>query len=97
MCPEYQKKFMKVLGKESGNRNLKVTVEEIKEIKKGLTFMLGDLREKLEKLKNERVELLEEIEELKKIGEKRANNLEDEIASLRDEVEALKEMLNDNK
>ena len=96
MCPEY-KKGLKVLGKERRKRNIKGKVNEIKEIEKGLTLMLGDLREKLEKLKNERAELLEEIEELKRIGESRASNLEDEIASLRDEVESLKEMLIDNK
>ena len=96
MCPEY-KKGLKVLGKERRKRNIKGKVNEIKEIEKGLTLMLGDLREKLEKLKNERAELLEEIEELKRIGESRASNLEEEIASLRDEVESLKEMLIDNK
>lgn len=96
MSSEYQK-TIETLVKRKVKGNLKVAVEEIKEIEKGLTIILGELREKLEKLKNERAELLKEIEELKRIGENRAYNLEGEIALLRKEIESLKEMLNDNK
>jgi len=56
---------------------------------------LNYLREKIEKLKCERTELLDEIEKLKRSGEKKANNLEDEVASLREELEDLKKMLGD--
>ena len=96
MCLECEKRFMKLLDKEKERVNLKGAVEEIKDIEKGLTQMLGDLRKKIEKLKNERTELLEEIEELKKEGEKKASTLEEEIASLKEEVESLKEMLDEN-
>jgi hypothetical protein len=97
MCPKSKKKIMKALDKKDRKVNFKGVVKEIKEIERGLKFMLGDFREKLEKLKNEKAKLLKEIEELKRIGESRARNLEEEIASLRDEVESLKEMLNENK
>lgn len=96
MCPECEKRFLKVLEKEKEERNLKGTIEKIKGIEKGLSVMLGDLKEKIEKLKNERAEILEEIETLKKEGETRASSLEDEIVSLREEVEDLKKMLGEN-
>ena len=96
MCPECEKRFLKVLEKEKNEGILKGAVEEIRSIEKGLAEMLGDLREKIEKLKDERAELLEEIKELKRAGEIKASNLEEEIASLREEVESLKEMLDEN-
>ena len=58
--------------------------------------MLGDLKEKIEKLKNERAELLEEIEVLKKEGKTKTSSLEDEIVSLRSEVEDLKKLLGES-
>ena len=96
MCPECEKRFLKILEKEKGEGTLKGVVKEIKGIKRGLAQTLGDLKEKLEKLKSERAELLEEIEELKRTGETKASTIEEEIASLREEVESLKEMLDDN-
>ena len=96
MCPECEKRFLKVLGKERDEGNLKGMLGEIKGIERGLVQMLEDLKEKIEKLKNERAELLEEIEELKRTGETKVNTLEDEVSSLREEVESLKEMLGDN-
>jgi len=93
MCPECEKRFLKVLGKEKEEGNLKGAIEEIKGIERGLVHMMGDLKEKIEKLKNERAELLEEIEELKRTGETKASTLEEEISSLREEVESLKKML----
>ena len=96
MCPECEKRFLKVLEKEKGEGTLKGVVKEIKGIERGLAQTLGDLKEKLEKLKSERAELLEEIKELKRTGETKASTLEEEIASLREEVESLKEMLNDS-
>ena len=95
ICPECEKRFRKVVGKEKERITLKGAVEEIKGINKGLVQTLGDLREKIEKLKTERVELLKEIEELKRAGEEKANTLEEEVAELREEVETLKEMLGD--
>jgi DNA repair exonuclease SbcCD ATPase subunit len=96
MCPECEKRFLKVLEKQVNERSLKGTIEEIKGIEKGLAVMLDDLKEKIERLKNERSKLIEEIDALKTEGEKRAGSLEDEIFSLRDEVEDLKKMLGES-
>ena len=93
MCPKCKKTFRTVVGKE--RVTLKGMIEGIKGIERGLVQTMGDLREKIDKLKGERAELLDEIERLKKAGEMKANTLEKEIASLREEIESLKEMLND--
>jgi DNA repair exonuclease SbcCD ATPase subunit len=95
ICPECEKRFRKVVGKEKKRITLKGAVEEIKEINKKLVQTMGDLREKIEKLKTERVELLKEIEELKRAGEEKAITLEQEVTDLREEIETLKEMLDD--
>ncbi len=95
ICPECEKRFRKVVGKERERVTLEGMVKEIKGIKRGLVQTLEDLRRKIEKLRNERTELLEEIETLKRAGEKQASNLEKEVASLREEVKSLKEMLRD--
>lgn len=94
-CPQCEKKFMKVVEKKKETASLKGAVKEIKGIERRLEQTLGDLKEKLEKLKSERTELLEEIENLKRAGEKKANTLEKEVAELREEVESLKDMLDD--
>ena len=94
-CPNCKKSFRKVVGKEKERVTLKGMVKEIKGIERRLVQTLGDLREKIEKLKGERAELLDEIEGLKRAGEEKANTLEKEVASLREEVESLKEMLGD--
>ena len=94
-CPKCEKRFRKVVGKEKERVTLKGMVKEIKGIERRLVQTLGDLKEKIEKLKSERTELLEEIENLKKAGEKKASTLEKEVASLREEVESLKERLGD--
>jgi len=54
---------------------------------------LRSVREKIEKLESEKASLLEEIDKLKKVGEKKASALEEEIATLRKEVESLKELV----
>jgi predicted nucleic acid-binding Zn-ribbon protein len=95
VCPECQKRFRKVIEKKKERITFKGTLEKIKGINKRLVQTLGDLREKIEKLKTERSELLKEIEELKKAGQEKANMLEEEVAPLREEVETLKEMLDD--
>ncbi len=83
------------MGKEKERVTLKGMVKEIKGIERRLVQTLGDLKEKIEKLKGERTDLLEEIESLKRAGEKKASTLEKEVDSLREEVESLKEMLGD--
>jgi len=92
-CPQCRRKFRSVLGKEKVRITLKGMVKEIRGIERRLMQILGDLREKIEKLKDERAELLEKIERLKKAGEEKINKLEKEIASLREEIENTKEML----
>jgi predicted nucleic acid-binding Zn-ribbon protein len=94
-CPRCEKRFRKVVGKEKERVSFKGMVKEIKGIERRLEQTLGDLKEKIEKLKGERTELLEEIENLKRAGEEKASTLEEEVASLREEVESLKEMLGD--
>jgi len=94
-CPNCEKKFLEVLGKEKEGTTIKGMINEIKGIERRLVHTLGDLREKIEKLKLEKTELLDEIEELKRAGEEKADTLEKEVLSLREEVESLKEMLSD--
>jgi predicted nucleic acid-binding Zn-ribbon protein len=94
-CPQCGKKFRSVVGKEKERITLEGMVKEIKGIERGLMQTLGDLRKKIEKLRDERAELLEKIERLKKVGEEKANTLEKEIISLRQEIENLKETLSD--
>jgi uncharacterized Zn finger protein (UPF0148 family) len=94
-CPKCEKGFREVLGKEKERTTLKGVVNEIKGIERSLVHTLGDLKEKIEKLKLQRSELLDEIEELKRAGQEKADTLEKEVASLREEVESLKEMLGD--
>ncbi|UCC58999.1 MAG: hypothetical protein JSW14_03625 [Candidatus Bathyarchaeum sp.] len=94
-CPQCERRFRTVIGKEKERVTLKGMIREIKGIEQGLVQTLGDLREKIKNLQSERAELLEQIEKLKKAGEKKANTLKKEITSLREEVEALKEILVD--
>ena len=92
-CPQCGRRFRSVVGKE--RVSLKVMIDEIKGIQRGLVQTLADLKKKIAKLKGERAELLEQIEKLKKAGEKKARALEKEIASLREDAESLKEILRD--
>jgi len=92
-CPRCERKFRAVLGKK--RITLKGIVREIKGIKKGLMQTLGSLREKIEKLEIEKADFLAEIEKLRKVGEKKASALEEEVATLRKEVKSLKELLGD--
>jgi len=90
-CPRCERRFRVALGKE--RITIKGMIEEIKGIEKGLTQTLGNLREKIEKLEGERTGLLAEIEKLRKAGEEKASVLEEEIATLRKEVESMKKLL----
>ena len=56
---------------------------------------LKDLREKIEKLENEKAKLLEEVEKLRKEADEKAAALECEVAVLREEAESLRKMLDD--
>jgi len=92
-CPKCERRFRAVIGKE--RVTLEGIIKEIKGIEEGLMQTLGSLREKIEKLGNEKADLLEEIEKFRKVGEERASVLEEEVATLRKEVESLKELLGD--
>jgi len=92
-CPSCERSFRAVLGKE--RITIKGIVREIKGIEKGLVQTLGSLREKIEKLEIEKADFLAEIEKLRKVGEKKASALEEEVATLRKEVKSLKELLGD--
>jgi len=92
-CPRCERKFRAVLGKE--RITIKGVIEEIKGIEKGLMQTLRSLREKIEKLESEKADLLAEIEKLRKAGEEKASALETEVATLRQEVKSLKELLGD--
>ena len=94
-CPKCQKRFREVVGKEKERATLKGMVNEVRGIERRLVHTLGDLKEKIEKLKLERSELLDKIEGLKRAGQEKADTLEKEVASLREEVESLKDMLGD--
>ena len=55
---------------------------------------LKEMREKIETLEDEKAQLLEDIKSLRKDAEGKAISLECEVAVLREEAEALKQMLN---
>ncbi len=90
-CLECERKFRVVLGREK--ITIKGLIKEIEGVEKGLTKTLGRLREKIEKLRNEKSALLAEIEKLKKTGEEKTIALEEETTELRKELESLKELL----
>ena len=90
-CPKCEKKFRTVLGKEKITINR--GIEEIKRIETGLMQTLRELREKIQKLENEKADLIAEIEELRKAGEKKAGALEKEVTTLRKEAKSLKKLL----
>lgn len=54
---------------------------------------LKDLREKIEKLEDEKAKLQEDVKLLRKEAEGKAVALECEVAVLREEAESLKKML----
>ncbi len=90
-CPKCEKRFRVVLGKE--RTTIKCRIEEIKRIETELMQNLKNLREKIEKLENEKADLIVEIEELRKTGEKKASTLEEEVTTLRKEAKSLKKLL----
>jgi predicted nucleic acid-binding Zn-ribbon protein len=73
--------------------NVKNAVEKIKGIREGFMLTLKTLREKIKTLETERATMMVEIEKLKKAAESRANDLENEVCQLREEINSLKELL----
>ena len=90
-CPKCEKRFRAVLGKEK--ITVKRGIEEIKRIETGLVQTLRELRQKIQKLENDKADLMAEIEELRKAGEKKASALEKEVTTLRKEAKSLKKLL----
>lgn len=90
-CLNCNRKFRSVVNKE--RITLMGLTAEIKAVEMGLEQTLSNVMKKINKLKNERVELLKEIDNLKIAGEEKINILEKEVASLREEVVTLKEIL----
>jgi DNA repair exonuclease SbcCD ATPase subunit len=96
MCPKCKSKFRSKVdsnAKSAETKNVKVLVEKLEEIRKGLKQTLRGLREKISKLETERATLLVEIEKLKKVAEARANALEGDVKELREELRSLRELL----
>jgi len=54
---------------------------------------LKEMREKIEKLEEEKTQLVEDVKALRKEAEGKAISLECEVAVLREEAESLKKML----
>jgi predicted nucleic acid-binding Zn-ribbon protein len=73
--------------------SIKNMVGRIKGIKEELMQTLMNLREKINRLETERVNLMLEIEKLRKVAESRADALESEVTTLREEVKSLRDLL----
>ncbi len=73
--------------------NLNQIVMEVKEIHEGLKKSLANLRDRISLLETDRADLLLEIERLKNLAESRAGTLEIEIGQLRQEINALRDIL----
>ena len=73
--------------------SVKGLVDRIVCIRDGLLLNLSTLREKINTLEMERSALLAEAEELRKVAQTRADALENEVSQLRQEIKALKELL----
>jgi len=84
-----QRKIMEVLHSLfMEQQNLREKVERIEKIMEQLT-----IQEKIERLEKEKASLLAEMEGLKEKGEAKAHKLVNEVAGLRKEVGALRELL----
>ena len=89
-------------------RNLKVTVEKIRNlenenckepVEKPRSSENENFKEIIQRLRNlqtERKSLLLEIEELKKMAEAKATDLENEVSALRDEINSLKMLMTES-
>jgi hypothetical protein len=84
-----QKKIMEVLHSLfKGQQELREKVERMEEIMDQLI-----IHEKIENLEKEKASLLAEMKGLKEKGEVRADKLVNEVADLKEEVEALRKLL----
>jgi uncharacterized protein involved in exopolysaccharide biosynthesis len=98
-CPNCKTTFKAILPtKPQPNEtvSIKDLVKRIRGIKEELTHTLENLHEKIQLLETDRAHLMIEIEKLKKVAETRANALQSEISSLREEITSLKGILEQN-
>ena len=85
-----QRKIMRLLDSLfAGQQNLWKKIEDIEKTLEGFFFI-----DKIRELEREKAILVEEINVYKKEGEKKAQNLKNEVTSLKKEVNALKKLLN---
>jgi hypothetical protein len=95
-CPACKSKFRSRVESASEHPEMSSgagLVERINSIREGLTQTLKALRVKIGTLETERGILLTEVDELKRVAELRANALEVEVSHLREEIKALREVL----
>jgi uncharacterized membrane protein YgaE (UPF0421/DUF939 family) len=85
---------MKTPDEPASSSNVQELVNRIIGIREGLTLSLATLREKIGNLEMERSTLLKQAEELKKTALLRADSLQNEVNQLREEIKALRELLN---
>jgi archaellum component FlaC len=81
------------VAKPAETANVQDLVERVKGIHNGLLQTLATLRERIKKLETERGSLMLDIEDLKQVAESRAEELEDEVTRLREEIRSVREFL----
>ena len=95
-CPNCKARFRAAVEAEAKTHqavSIKDMVGRIKGIREELVLTLMNLREKIKTLEIEKASLMTEIENLRKVAEARANALENEVGTLREEVRSLKDLL----
>ena len=95
-CPNCKARFRSAFETKKETQetiSIKDIVGRIRTVKEGLMQTLMNLREKIKTLENERANLMTEIENLRKLAESRANALEDEVVTLREEAKSLRDLL----
>jgi len=95
-CPNCNARFRAAVETEVNPQQavtIKDMVGRIKGIREELMLTLTNLREKIKTLEIEKASLMSEIENLRKVAEARANALENEVGTLREEVRSLKDLL----
>jgi uncharacterized coiled-coil DUF342 family protein len=95
-CPQCKSKFRSKIKpdmRQTCASSVRELVDRVVCIRDGLLLNLSTLREKINTLEMERSALLAEAEELRKVAQSRADALENEVSQLRQEIKALKELL----
>jgi chromosome segregation ATPase len=97
-CPQCKSRFRSrvesvSVAKPAETANVQDLVERVKGIHNGLLQTLATLRARIKTLETERGSLMLDIEDLKQVAESRAEELEDEVARLREEIRSVREFL----